>query len=515
MPSDIATMRAAAEPRFGLRAFVACGGAALLAGVVYVNALHNPFVYDDYHTVAANPSIERVTNIRAIVLHDVTRPIVNFSYAVDRALWGAAPLGFHVTNVLLHMLNVVLLYQLARRLAEGRHAGLVAGATAMLFAVHPMMTEAVGYISGRSEVLCTTWFLAGLLCGRRWMRGDGAAWAMLTVGFWVAALATKETAAMFPFVLFACDRLIDHASSTPPNPSQRTADARRRFLTIHLPLMATAVAAGVVRLAILRIEYPNQVSVHPRYVLLALDVVRRYVWLLLYPMNQALFHAVADVRSLFEPRALFAIASTGLMMALAWRSRRAEPLVSVGIVWFLLLLVPAAALNVLDQGEPMAEHRVYLANGGFFLAVGAGIGRLGGWLAHAGTRTRWLGGAAFALVLIAFSVQTVIRNAVWADPVTLWRESVDLAPDHYRPRLLLGEALQDAGRREEAVEQYEVAVHLRPSDVTGYLKLGLCLADMGRFDQARRYLEEALALDPHNVFARRALSLLGTIGPAK
>ena len=575
MPLDTATMRAAAASRFDLRAIAACGAATLLAGVVYLNALHNPFVYDDYHTVVANTSIQRVANIRAIVLHDVTRPIVNLSYAIDHALWGATPLGFHVTNVLLHMLNVVLLYRLARRLAESRHADLLACATAMLFAVHPMMTEAVGYISGRSEVLCATWFLVGLLCGRRWMRGDCAIWAMLTVVFWVAALATKETAAMFPFVLFACDRLTgdpsitrqnapaddtprsvsekyEHAPSRPAPPAKNasnsqvvprearllgareallkrapsakasaerlqesTADSRRRFLTIHLPMMAAAVAAGVVRLAVLRFEYPGQVSVHLRYVLLDLDVARRYVWLLLHPTGQALFHEVAAIDSVSEPRALLAVGSTGLMMAIAWRLRRVEPVASFGIVWFLLLLVPAAALNVLDQGEPMAEHRVYLASGGFFLAAGAGIGRLGAWLAHARARTRWLGGAAFALVLVSFGVQTLIRNAVWADPVTLWRESVDLAPNHYRPRLLLGEALQEAGRREEAIEQYKLAVRLRPTDVTGYLKLGACLTEMGRFDQARQYLLQAIGLDPHNVSARRTLGLLEAIGPAK
>src|SRR5207247_10562788 len=87
---------------------VACGVAALLAGLVYLNALHNPFVYDDYHTVVENRSIDRLADVRAIVLHDVTRPVVNLSYAIDRALWGATPVGFHVTNLLLHMLNVIL-----------------------------------------------------------------------------------------------------------------------------------------------------------------------------------------------------------------------------------------------------------------------------------------------------------------------------------------------------------------------------------------------------------------------
>ena len=520
------TVRADTASRFDLRALVACSAAALLAGLVYLNALHNPFVYDDYHTVVANTSLQNVADVRAIVLHDITRPIVNFSYAIDRALWGAGPLGFHVTNVLLHVLNVILLFQLAWRLVEngqGRgitdrpiRAEVVAFATASLFAVHPMMTEAVGYISGRSEVLCATFFLLGMLSGRRWVRGDGAPWAMLTVGLWGAALATKETAAMFPFVLFAYDGLTGHPSLARLNASRGSnAERRRRVATLHLPLMATAAVLGIVRLIVLRIEYPGQVSVHWRYILLELDVLRRYVWLLVNPAGQALFHEVAAVRSLFEPRVLFAVGASGLMLALAWGLRRVERIASLGIVWFLLLLVPSAALNVLDQGEPMAEHRVYLASCGVFLAAGSGVGRLGAWLARARARTRWLGRAALAAVLVSFSVDTLFRNSVWADPVTLWRESVDLAPTHFRPRLLLGEALQDAGRREEAIEQYRIAIRLRPTELTGYLKLGLCLAEMGRLDEARQYLRQAIALDPQNEPARRSLALLDMIRPAK
>src|SRR5439155_13399577 len=99
------------------RLLFACA-AVLAAGLVYLNAIHNPFVYDDYHTVVANASIQPGASLRAIVLHDLTRPITNISFAIDRVLWGPRPLGFHVTSVLLHMLNVALLFHLARRLAE-------------------------------------------------------------------------------------------------------------------------------------------------------------------------------------------------------------------------------------------------------------------------------------------------------------------------------------------------------------------------------------------------------------
>src|SRR5713101_4374894 len=143
--------------------------AAGLGGLVYLNALHNPFVYDDYRTIVDNGSIQTLLQPRAIVMHEPTRPLVNLSYAIDRALWGAAPFGFHLTNLLLHVLNVGLLFLIARRLVEDQQRTqssepgvlnaepetrnlqprplAVAFAAAALFAVHPMMTEAVGYIS--------------------------------------------------------------------------------------------------------------------------------------------------------------------------------------------------------------------------------------------------------------------------------------------------------------------------------------------------------------------------------
>jgi hypothetical protein len=470
---------------------------ALLAALVYLNALHNPFVYDDYHTVVENPSTADVTNIRAVVMGALTRPIVNLSYAVDRALWGSQPFGFHLTNLLLHALNVFLLFHLARRFDR---SALAAFGAASLFAVHPMMTEAVGYISGRSEVLCATFFMLALMSGQRWVRG-GAGWGVTTVGLWLAALATKETAAMFPFVFLASDWFSATAAG----------DRRRRLWRIHLPLLGTTVVAGVIRLVVLaRIEYPGQVAVHWDYLLLAIDVARRYVWMLLVPSGQALFHEVAPV-GLADPRAWVGILVIGGGAAFALRMHRIDWVASAGILWFLLLLVPSAVLTVLDQGEPMAEHRVYVASGGFFLAAGTGIGRLGGLLSRRTALQRVAATGVFAVVLASFAFGTVFRNAVWADPIQLWQESVDLAPTHPRPRLLLGEALEGAGLRDEALAEYQKAIDLRPADPTGHLKAGHLLATLGRWAEARRHFVEALALDPHNPAAGHSLALLDEI----
>ena len=116
--SSAASPAATRTARFGWLAALAAACSAL----VYVNALDNPFVYDDFRTVLNNPSIEDVWEVSAIVYREMTRPVVNFSYAVDRAISGGSLLGYHVTNVLLHVLNVLLLFQVARRTVEDQQA---------------------------------------------------------------------------------------------------------------------------------------------------------------------------------------------------------------------------------------------------------------------------------------------------------------------------------------------------------------------------------------------------------
>src|SRR5947199_10574589 len=96
------------------RSALACAATSLLGGLVYLNALHNPFIYDDFHMVVDNPSLPHPFDLRGLVLYRATRPLVNVSYAIDRAVWGPAPFGFHVTSVVLHVVNVVILLVLPR-----------------------------------------------------------------------------------------------------------------------------------------------------------------------------------------------------------------------------------------------------------------------------------------------------------------------------------------------------------------------------------------------------------------
>jgi tetratricopeptide (TPR) repeat protein len=250
------------------------------------------------------------------------------------------------------------------------------------------------------------------------------------------------------------------------------------------------------------IEYPGRAVVHWSYLLVDLDVMRRSLMLMLLPRAQTIFHAIHPIDSIVDLRLWLDIGVIGALAATAWWTRRTHPSISLGILWFVLLLVPASVLILFDQGEPMTEHRIYLASCGLFVAAGAGIGIA----AESLPQWRIVGAGILALAVTSLGSQTVMRNRVWADPVLLWGESVALAPDQPRPRLLLGEALADTGQYDLAIQQFQMAIRLRPTDATGYLKLGRLLAGAGRLEDARAELARAAALDPQNPLVRQSIA---------
>jgi Flp pilus assembly protein TadD len=489
--------------------------AAAFSGLLYVNTLDNPYVYDDFRTVLNNPSIEDVWEVKAIVYREVTRPVVNFSYAVDRAVYGNRLLGHHLTSVVLHVVTVLLLFQVARRAVEDQAARreargqpalrttVVAFSAAAIFGLHPMMTESVGYISGRSEVLCAVFFLGALLSGRRWMLGAGRPWLAAAFGLWVAALLSKEIAVMWPLVLLGYDRLVIHGD---------LAASRRRWRRVLAPLLGLTVVAGLVRVAVLLlVENPDGGDVFPRYGLVEIEVAFRYFTLLVSPADQSIFHQVSEVTWPPAPRMLLALVWLGVWVGAAWKLARLDGGITFGMVWFLLLLVPSAVLVILNLGEPMAEHRVYLASCGFFLAFGLIVGHVWAFFDTRTLRSRLILRVGLAGWLTVLGGLTVLRNQVWDDPVRLWLDAAEKAPDIWVPHVMLGAALQERGATSDAIVAYRRAIRLRPSEQAPYMRLGIALAEIGRLADARATFQALLSIDPRSAVGHNGLGAVATL----
>jgi tetratricopeptide (TPR) repeat protein len=486
--------------------------AAAISALLYVNALDNPFVYDDFRTVLNNPSIEDVWQIRTIVYREITRPVVNFSYAFDRAIFGEGPFGHHLTSVALHALVVLLLFQVARRSVEDLptaadgtrlRATVVAFTTAATFGFHPLMTEAVGYISGRSEVICAVFFLGALLSARRWLKGEGRVFLSTAFVLWVLALLSKEIAAVWPLVLLGYDRLVLRGS---PEVS------RRRWRRVLGPLLGLTVLAGLVRVAVLLVvENPDGGEFIWRFAIVEIEVAFRYFSLLLSPSGQSIFHQISELRFPPAPMTVVAILWLVAMLVAAVRLMRFDSVISLGLVWFLLILVPSAVLVILNLGEPMAEHRAYLAAAGLLLALGRVVGHLWNVFDTRTTRSRMLLRFCLAAWLTVLGGLTVLRNEVWADPVRLWLDAAEKAPAIWVPHVMLGAALQEQGATKEAVVAYRRALGLRPVEKITYMRLGLALAELGQLDEARAAFERLLVLDPTGVVGHNGLGAVATL----
>ena len=462
--------------------------AAILAGVAYFNALDNPFVYDDHDTVIGNRSLTDLSNLRFILVYTPFRPVVNASYALDRWLWDFRPIGYHLTNVVLHVLVVLLLYMWIRRAIEDSGAAMDSSGPAFVgaacFAVHPLQTEAVGYVSGRSEVMCAVFFLGALLVARRAILERSWVSVALAIASGILALASKETAIALPIVFLAYDWLLR------PGPDEVRV---RRLWRLGVPVIVMFGIVALYRLSMLRISFSG-VSTAVLNAETQAIVVWRYVRLLVWPFGQSIMHSVHRVTSVGDSLAVIAAIGILLVIALAVRIRESHPVIALGIVWFFAVLAPSSSFVPLREG--MAEHRVYLASAGFFTAI-AGVFQT--WSRRSEGRS-WSPRLAVSVLLVALFVLTALRNEVWSSPVTLWREATLHAEGMWEPHYALADSLREQGQCDAAISEYRKVVVLRPVHRDAHTNLGICLAQSGQPEEAERAFRQALAIDPR--FAR-------------
>jgi len=457
---------------------MSAGRWAILFGVavaLYAGALRNGFVWDDLLTAApARPLGEVVTERKG----EWYRPLVMLSFAGDRAIWGGWPGGFHATNVLLHVGVAGLLGVLCAAMGLGAGAGTAA---ALVFLAHPVQTEAVTYVSGRTDVLAALFALLAFLAWRR-ARHAVDAWAVASALAFVAALLCKEAAVLLPLALFLPGA---HPKSSPPRPL--------------LPLAASAFwAVGfastgqhALRLADLGARLPALAGA-------ALTYARVLVW----PSDLHLERFTA-VGGWTVGMALAAWVALGLLaLGLAACARRAPAgWLFLGIA--LLAYAPASGVvpvypAIADRALFTAEHFLYLPLLGLApLVVGAA----------ADTLPPRAAGALLGTVLLAWGAVVIDRNRDWRDEETLFRHTVRYDPPSARVWFNLGNLALRDGRLDEAARLYRAALAREPRDGAAHLNLAITLDRRSGFTaEAEEHYRRAIESTPPLREAYRGLA---------
>jgi Flp pilus assembly protein TadD len=363
---------------------------------------------------------------------------------------------------------------------------LIAAFGAGVFLLHPLQTEAVAYIAGRSDVLCTFFAYGALAVFLRYRRpaiGFGAVAAVLALS--LLALLSKQQAVAIPAVFILIDLLWNEGSAI---------ESLKRNIRLHGLLVAGALAGAVWIFRILSLDTTAGLRVPGitpvEYFLTQCRVFWRYVQLLVLPVNQNLDPEFVISRGLFDHGGAAGLAGIFALVGLAIWLRRTWPLTSAGILIFMALLAPTSSfIPIID---PIAERRVYFAMIGPLFVL---VDLLNRW------RASWREtAAAGAVVLVLLSAATYTRASLWGDEMALWRATVAESPNKLRPRFQLAHLLYRLGRCPEAIKEYEMAARLsRPKPKVDLLvDWGLALDCAGRKQEATERLRQAVAAERNN-----------------
>lgn len=461
------------------------GWLAIVAAVavLYWPVMDAPFVYDDKIEVIGNTTIRFLDQWRAIILYNVSRTLLLLTYAVNYHYSAADPTGYHITNLVIHALTVgagVLMAESVGRLAERPRPLLAALVAGGLWAIHPMGTEAVTYITGRSESLCALWCFAALLCqanallARRDDTGTEMLWRLGVLLAFGAAAICKEVSAVTPAAIFAMEWLL----------GGRRKDGKRHIAWAWMVPFVLLIGLAIIA----RLTFTGQLL--PREVDRSLSVqltTQAWVWLRylslwLAPLGQTLYHHVPDL-TLTSARGIAGwLGVGGLVGSGVWWGRR-NPAAGLALLCGALYLLPSSSIVPLK--ESMAEHRAYQTGLWLLLAITWSVP----------SRHLKSAGILAAAAALPLALATQARNAVWSSEVALWEEAVRYHPEVAEAWYGLGDAWRFAQGYERAEDAFQRAVALDPDYLDAWNNLGIVRAEQGQTD-AEDAWRAALRISP-------------------
>jgi protein O-mannosyl-transferase len=492
----------------------------VLTTMTFVNAVNADFVnWDDDAYVTENPLVQSLSPASIVEMFTTSHfyswvPLTLLSHAVDVALWGMSPKGHHLTNVLLHSCNAVMLFLACFVLMKtlkhhgangfsGEHPSILVGSViaALLFALHPLRVESVAWVSGRKDLLCAFFLLPSFFSYLLW-RQKSRRWVLnVSIVLFACALLAKPSALAFPVVLLLVDiLLLKHEDETNLVKNLFT-DKILFFLLSAVVGCITLMAAGTGKVNVVA-----ELSLLERIALPAY-MFTFYLWKTLIPVNLSPVYPELDT-FILTLSILAAIGALGGFWMLLKKKQGAIPLAFFGYILFLFPILFGLSSGL----QPLADRYSYIATMSIFMLIAAVIEWL--WRTSAASQAKKYRRAMLFGVLIAICAlscyQAIRHVAVWSNSVTLWtqaaryvpatREQYEqrrpyMRPNHLDALINLGTAYYAGGNTGAALDQFRRMLLLDDRSADAHYNIGNLLYEKGDVDGSIVSLEKAVALD--------------------
>jgi Tfp pilus assembly protein PilF len=528
--------------------------------VLYSNILHAPFVFDDYSSILDNETIKSLKASFRDILNN--RYITEISFALNYAIGGLKPFGYHIINNFIHIINALLIYYLViltcktpQTANSNLPAQFIAFSSAFVFVSHPIQIQAVTYVVQRSTSMATMFYLLSLIMYIKFRMQDTGyriqdgksnnhascimhhASAPITYRFIsffyysvsvicaILAMKTKEIAFTLPIIIVIYEFSF---FNKPLNYKFRITNLKR-FLYL-IPIMLTIL---IIPLSMLNMKLPAETIIQnidvlsrettditrTEYLFTQLRVIMTYLRLLVFPVNQnfdyryPVYHSFLNIHVLLS--CVFILTMIGIAIYLFYRSRipirgTQSPdsrflfpnfrLISFGILWFFLTL--SVESSIFPIKDVIVEHRLYLPSIGFFIGCISFIDCM--------INQYRLKNILIIIIVTCLSVSTYARNTLWKDPQKLWEDVINKSPSNVRAYNEIGAIFRDEGRYAEANELFKKALKINRNYAMTYYNLGYIQYKLKNYEDALVFFQEALRFKLTNQLRMDIFNSIGT-----
>lgn len=498
----------------------------LILGVTlltFANSLFNDFAYDDTTQILQNQFIRDLGNLPKALVTETWywrvqqdkdpnkqdkpstpyyRPIFVIYLMLMWKLFGASALGWHVFNIILHLTSVYLAFLVLERVTKDIRLSAIAS---ILFAVHPMRSESVAWISGMTDPLLAVCVLSSFYFYIRYREDRRPKLMAASLGLFFIGAFTKEPAVALPIFIAVYELFV-------VNQDESLVKRIKPAIAYSAPFLFVSLFYFVARYFALGFALNNNnFRSYPSYqiVLTIPLVIWKYLWLLVWPVDLSLFHSTQMVKSALDLQFVLPLAGMIPLAYGLWRLRRSM-IARFAILWFAINLLPVMNLSAFSEDFLVQERYVYISSIGFSLLVAIGLAKIPieKWLRLGNRRAAQV--SVLAVLVLLLAGKSFALNTTWKDDMSVWFHGAETAPEQSISHYILGHKLINLNQFSKSAEQFEEYMKLKSDNpiVIGNLaadyvliyqyqaSLNLGAADRASLDRALVLCEQGMKITP-------------------